>query len=83
MINKVNALNFDELEQVSGGAIVDTGSIDRTGRYVIVDDKTGETRFTVNSKNTAEQLAFGTYKTGTEMITPEEYEARFGRPFQK
>ena len=81
MRNKIDALNLNELEQVSGGVIVDTNTIDRSARYKIVDDNTGEIRFSVNSKTTAEQLAGGTFHTSTDVITPQEYESKFGKAF--
>lgn len=67
-------MDLDELEHVSGGVVVDTGTADRSGRYKIVDDKTGEIRFAVNNKDIAGRLAVGTYNTSGDIISQEEYE---------
>ena len=83
MSKDMKKINLDELDDVSGGVIVEKSTLNRSGQYAIVDDKTGETRFTVNSKNIAERLAVVPYNTSTEVITPEEYAKQFGKPFEE
>ncbi len=71
-------INLDELEGVSGGVIVDSGTLDRTGRYKIIDDNTGNTLFAVNNKDTAKRLARGTYNISDDIISQEDYEKTSG-----
>ena len=68
-------LNLEQMEQVTGGVIVDTGE---EKLYIVRQDGTvvGPA-----PKNMAESFA-KTLAVSMEVITAEEYEKRFGRPFQ-
>ena len=68
-------LNLEQMEQIDGGVIVDTG--DEKQLYIVRQDGTvvGPA-----PKNMAESFA-KTLSVSTEVITAEEYEKRFGRPF--
>ena len=69
-------LDPEQLEGISGGLIVDCGSL----RYVrVVDDKTGEVLDSSNwykkdARKTAEKL-----NVSTEIISLAEYKKRFGK----
>ena len=68
-------LTMEELEQVTGGVIVDIGE---DVLYIVRQDGTvvGPA-----PKEMAESFA-KTLSVSTEIITGEDYQKRFGRPFQ-
>ena len=41
-MSNMKALDLDDLENVSGGVIVETDNRNRAGKYAIVDDRTGK-----------------------------------------
>lgn len=80
-MKNMKELDLDDLGCVSGGAIVESDNRDRSGRYAIVDDNTGEKRFSMNNLDAAKRSAIANYHTSDEVITQQEYERRFNRPF--
>lgn len=81
-MKNMKKLDLDDLGYVSGGVIVETDNRDRSGKYAIVDDSTGEVRFSMNNLDAAKRSAIANYHTSDEVITPEDYEKRFNRPIQ-
>ena len=73
-------LDLDDLGAISGGVIVETDNRDRSGRYAIVDDESGEVIFKMKSHENAKIAAVRDYHTSDELISPEEYRGRFGKP---
>ena len=82
-MKNMKKLDLDDLGYVSGGVIVEKrDNRDRSGKYAIVDDSTGEVRFSMNNLDAAKRSAIANYHTSDEVITPEDYEKRFNRPIQ-
>ena len=79
-MKNMKKFDLDDLENVTGGVIVETDNRDRRGKYAIVDDNTGETRFSMNNLNDANRAAIANYHTSDEVISQEAYEKRFNRP---
>lgn len=73
----MKALNKDELNQVSGGLISTYG-----GKYYAITD-TGDAYYTHGSKNKQDIIEICKEQGwGTEEISPEEFEKRFGYEFE-
>ncbi|MBO5533799.1 MAG: hypothetical protein J6B53_00135 [Clostridia bacterium] len=70
----MNELNMNDLEQVTGGVIVDNG-----GEQLFLVRQDG-TIIGPAPRNKAKTFA-NSFSTSTEVISKEDYEKRFGRPF--
>ena len=70
-------LNAEETENVSGGFAVDGGD----GMFYAVDDKNGYILTSCNINIQYAQWAAGMNGQSREIISKEEYQKRFGKPF--
>ena len=69
-------MTMEELMKVNGGFAVDGGK----GRYYAVDDKTGEVYAECNISIKYAQWAAEMRDQSRFVITPEEYQRKFGKP---
>ena len=77
-----NELSVDDLEEASGGYVVDMGSSVGDGRYRSVDDFSG---LSYAFSDNLEIVQRDAKSRGffTDVITTEEYQRRFGRTYRE
>lgn len=76
MMAGLNWLNDDEVEQVSGGLIVEYA-----GGYFVADDKAQWALLTRYDKLEDAKWFAGRFSTSPEVISAEEFKKRFGSEF--
>ena len=75
-------LNNEELENISGGIIVEKSDGGGGMNYWICDEKRNGALITCRSNSLlAAQIVARDFGRSAEVITPEEYEKRFKHPF--
>ena len=75
-------LSLDDLEEASGGYVVDMGSSVGDGRYRSVDDFSGLS-YTFSDNLEIVQRDAKSRGFFTDVITTEEYQRRFGRTYRE
>lgn len=79
--NEKVKLIIDELEQISGGNILDQGdNLDHSCRYALIDDKTGEW-YCMSDKAESLTSHMQAGWNSHEIITLDQYKEIFGKEF--
>ena len=75
-------LDLDDVEQVSGGAIVELDHADKMGRYAIIDDHNGRVLGMAADRQSAEKAAVNHFNTTDVLITPKDYAGLYGKKIE-